>query len=196
MSSTTTLSSPAMAESDVKKPVSEYQTRVSGLWSSRHTLVKEGDDLGVLSMDRSATGTVTTGTYTPEKGEVLIFRRDPGLLRSQFSMWTDGREWLGSSLRWSYFRRDVNIHNGGKPFRLMPLAGFQRGYALYAPKTGENARISMPAIGRAAQIQVFRRLDFSLMVFAYFISAQLIKGSLWPGPSAERAKEIAEQSAI
>lgn len=185
-----------MAESAAKKPVAEYSTRVSGLWNSRHTLVGEDGDLGVLSVTRNATGTVTTGTYQPEKGEVLYFRRDPGLLRSQFSMWTDGREWLGSSLRWSYLRREVNIHNGGKPFRLMPLPGFQRGFSLYAPKTGENARIEAGLFGRGAKLETYRRVDFSLLVFSYFLSSQLLKGSFWPGPSKERALEITEQTVI
>ena len=37
--------------------------------------------------------------------EYTLVIRDPGLLRSQFSVWTEGREWLGSSLRWGWTRR-------------------------------------------------------------------------------------------
>jgi 5-methyltetrahydrofolate--homocysteine methyltransferase len=45
--------------------------------------------------------------WRPEKGEVLTFRRDPGLLRSQFSVWTEGHEWLGAALRSHVLRREV-----------------------------------------------------------------------------------------
>jgi hypothetical protein len=173
-----------------------YTTRVSGLWNSRHELRSEGERLGVLSLQRGAPGLVTSGEYRPEKGEVLSFRRDPGLLRSQFSMWTDGHEWLGSSLRWSFVRREITIHNGGKPFRLLPLRSLQRGWSLYAPRTGENARLSVPLVGRSARLAVFRRVDFPLLVFTYFLGCQLWGESLWPGPSEAEAVRQTEASVL
>ena len=101
-------------------------------------------------------------------------------------MWTDGKEWLGSALRWSFLTRSVSVSTGGKPFRLLPLTGFRRGWALYAPKTGENARIRVGVLGRNARLEVFRRLDFPLLLFAYFLGCQIYGESLWPGPPPEK----------
>lgn len=173
-----------------------FTTRVSGLWNSRHELLAEGERLGVLTVQRCWSGMVEGGEYRPEKGEVLSFRRDPGLLRSQFSMWTDNREWLGSSLRWSFVRREITIHNGGKPFRLVPLPALNRGWSLYAPRTGENARVRAPLVGRSAHLETFRRVDFPLLVFTYFLGCQTWGESLWPGPSETEAVRQTEASAL
>lgn len=180
----------------MSKASNRYTTRVSGLWAPRHTFYDGEEKLGVLSVERSRLGTVVGGEYRPEKGEELRFERSPGLLRSQFFMWTDHREWLGSSLRWSFVRREVTIHSGGRPFRLVPRPGFQRGWSLFAPKTGETARILVPPLGRDAEIEIFRKLDFPLLVFAYFLGSQIYRESLWPGPSAEKAMKQAEQSVL
>src|SRR5262245_2163681 len=89
--------------------IATYRTRVRGWWNTRHTLSEGDTELGVLTIERNAKGRIDTGVYRPHKGEVLHFRRDPGLLRSQFSLWTEGREWLGSSLRWSFVRREIAL---------------------------------------------------------------------------------------
>jgi hypothetical protein len=162
--------------------IATYRTRVSGLWSTRH-LVEDGAGarVGLLSCTRSKSGLVTSGRYQPEKGEVLLFRRDPGILRSQFSCWTEGREWIGSSLRWSFFAREIALATGNKPYRLLPAAGFHRGWRMLAPKTGEMARIEPRTFRRGSTIEVFRRVDFELVLFAYFLASQVYLESLWPG---------------
>lgn len=168
-----------------KDPISTYTTRVSGLWSSRHELWKEDERLGLLTMDRNWHGMVTAGEYRPEKGEVLILRRDPGLLRSQFSLWTEEREWLGSSLRWSPLARSVQINTGGKPYTLLPSSGLKRGWILQAPKTGVSMRFEAGLVGRDSKLEVFRRMEFQLLVFAYFLGSQIYLESLLPGPKLE-----------
>lgn len=163
-------------------PIATYRTRVSGLWATRHSI--EGSDgaaVGVLTIRRNAQGWVVGGRYVPVKGEVLVIRRDPGILRSQFSCWTEGREWIGSSLRWSFLAREIALATGNKPYRIMPVAGFRRGWRMFAPKTGEMARIEPAGIGRGSRISVFRRVDFELVVFAYFLGSQVYLESLWPG---------------
>lgn len=161
--------------------IATYSTRVSGLWNTRHTISKDHEVLGVLTIRRNGKGMIVSGTYTPEKGEVLHFRRDPGLLRSQFSLWTETREWLGSSLRWSFLKREIAMATGNKPYRLLPLPGFRRGWSMFAPKTGEMARIVPLTLRRDSRIEVFRRLDFELLLFAYFLGSQIYAESFWPG---------------
>ncbi|MCZ6597442.1 MAG: hypothetical protein O7B99_07385 [Planctomycetota bacterium] len=167
--------------------IATYFTRVSGVWNTAHVLHGDNGALGTLTVRRNKASLVVGGDYRPEKGEAYTFRRDPGLLRSHFSMWTDQQEWLGSSLRWSFVARAVSLSAGTKPFRLLPLPGFRRGWALYAPKTGETARIQVGFLGRSARMEVYRRLDFPLLLFAYFLASQIYGESLWPGPSAAKA---------
>jgi hypothetical protein len=167
--------------------IANYQTRVTGLWNVRHAISGADGLLGVLAVERDKKGMVVRASYRPEMGEVLQFRRDPGLLRSQFSLWTEGREWLGSSLRWSFVRREIAMATGNKPYRLVPLTGLRRGWSMYAPKTGEMARFRPLAWRRGSRIEVYRRLDFELLVFAYFLASQLYFESLWPG------KELASE---
>ncbi|MCP3920209.1 MAG: hypothetical protein GY711_32180 [bacterium] len=162
-------------------PIKTYRTRVSGLWSPRHTILDEEDNvLGVLTVTRNRWGLVVHGEYRPEKGEVLTFRRDPGLLRAQFSVWTDGPEWLGSSLRWSVAKRQIDVWTGGKPYRMVPTGGIGRGWRLVASKTGESARIVPKALGRSSTMQVFRKLDFELLLFAYFLGSMVLTESAFP----------------
>lgn len=163
-------------------PIATYRTRVSGLWTAVHTIEgADGAPLGTLTIQRDKKGWVKSGRYQPTKGEVLVIRRDPGILRSQFSCWTEGREWIGSSLRWSFLAREIALATGNKPYRILPVAGFRRGWSLFAPKTGEMARIEPAGLGRGSRIQVFRRVDFELVVFAYFLGSQVYVESLWPG---------------
>ena len=162
-----------------------YTSHVSGFWNTNHE-IRDGDEvLGHLAMRRNAFGLATSGTYTPIKGEVLILRRDPGILRSQFSLWTDRREWLGSALRWSFVGRVISISTGSKPLRLIPLSGFRRGWRLLAPRTGEMVRIAARPFGRGSEITVHRRMDFEQVLFAYFLGAQLLAESFWPGPAEQ-----------
>ena len=146
-------------------------------------------ELGVLSIERSAKGLIVGGVWRPAKGEVLHVRRDPGLLRSQFSLWTEGHEWLGSSLRWSFVRREISVATGNKPYRMVPVPGFRRGWRMLAPKTGEVARVVPLPFRRGARIEVFRRIDFEIVVFAYFLGTQVFLESLWPGPIEESDRE-------
>lgn len=170
----------------MSEPIQTYTTRVRGRWNQRHEILGPDGSEGVLLVARNAGGLVVGGEFRPTKGEVYTFRRDPGLLRSQFSMWTDGKEWLGSSLRWSFVARSVHLSTGTKPFRLLPLPGFRRGWGLYAPKTGEAARIEVGYLGRDARLSVFRRMDLSLLLFAYFLGSQILIESLLPGPAPEK----------
>jgi hypothetical protein len=177
-------------------PIQVYDARVRGLWDRRHTISSEGETLGELSIQRRWWGMVAHGEFRPIRGEVLTFRRDPGLLRSQFSLWTDGREWLGSSLRWSNLAREVHISSGNKPFRLLPVEGLSFGWSLYAPKTGESARIFTSPFSGRSRLEVYRRLDFPLLLFAYFLGTQILFESLLPGPAPEKVKSGAAATAV
>lgn len=173
------------------EPTATYQVRIQGFWNSTHRLTTAEGPLGVLQVQRNGWGMVTGGRYSPAKGEVLVFRRDPGLLRSQFSLWTEGKEWLGSSLRWHISRREIVLHTGSRPLRVLPLTGFRPGWTLQAPKTGEMARILGWPLARSAKIQVYRKVEMELVVFAYFLCTQLFWESLWPGRNVEGESESA-----
>jgi hypothetical protein len=173
-----------MAES---KKTQSYSTQVSGFWNTTHELRDADGLVGRLEFRRNGLGLIASGTYRPEKGEVLVLRRDPGILRSQFSLWTEEREWLGSALRWSFVGREINISTGSKPLRLVPLAGFRRGWRLIAPKSGEIARCTARPFSRGCEIAVHRRIDFEQVLFAYFLSSQLLTESLWPGPAEQNS---------
>lgn len=168
--------------SDTPSPKTVYEVRVSGLWSARHELREAGALVGVLQVRRPWTGVVTGATYRPEKGAVLTLSRDPGLRRGQFSMWSEGREWLGSSERVGPVTRVLKLHTGGKPFHLVPLDGFQKGWGLHAPRTGESARITAPLLSRQARIEVAKRVDFPLVLFAYFLATLAWWEAVPPGP--------------
>jgi hypothetical protein len=159
-----------------------YRARIRGLWNSVHELSGPDGTLGTLQVRRNRWGMVVAGHWTPVRGEKLHLRRDPGLLRSQFSLWTEGREWLGSSLRWSFAAREIVLHTGSRPLRLVPLPGLRIGWTLQAPRTGEMARISGGLLGRSMRIEVFRKLEFELLLFSYFLGWQVRKESLLPGP--------------
>lgn len=176
-------------------PIQVYDAKVSGLLRPRHVLTSEGAPVGVLEVRRHH-GLIQGAEFRPEKGEVLTIRRDPGLLRSQFSLWTDGREWLGSSLRWTSFAREVAISNGNKPFRLLPVEGWGFGWSLYAPKSGETARILAQPLRGRARLEVYRRLDFPLLLFAYFLGSQILWESLVPGPEPEKVRTGAAATAV
>jgi len=162
---------------------------ISGLWNSVHRFSAAGQPRGVLTLERGRWGHVRRGRYVPVKGEVLQVRRDPGLLRSQFSLWTDRQECLGSSLRWNWLRREIVLHTGSKPLRIQPLPGFSFGWSLAAPRTGEMARVHARPLARRAKIEVFRRVDPELVVFTYFLASQLLVESLWPGPADPAARQ-------
>jgi hypothetical protein len=167
------------------EPLTSYHAQVSGLWAPRHTIWKDRERLGELGVRRSSGALITGATYTPVQGEVLHLRRDPGILRSQYSLWTDGREWLGSSLRWSFVGREISLSTGNKPYRLIPLPTFRRGWRLVAPKTGELARIEPRFARRGSTIDVYRKVDFELVLFAYFLGSLLYAESWWPAHAPE-----------
>ena len=177
-----------------KNNTQNYSTRVSGLWSTRHEISEDGTLLGTLTNRRNLFGMVVSGTYVPTKGETLEFRRDPGILRSQFSLWTADREWLGSALRWSFMGRFIDVSTGSKPLRLLPLPGFRRGWRLLAPKSGEMARLVGRAFSRGCEIHVHRRTEFEQVLFAYFLGSQLLPESIWPGPATQDSNPEAAAS--
>ena len=176
-------------------PTGSYAVRISGLWGRVHEVSDASGPapqaIGRLSIHRGRWGVVRTARWSPERGEVLELRRDPGLLRGQFSLWTEAREWLGSSLRWSLLRREIVLHTGSRPLRLVPLPGFRCGWALQAPKTGEMARILVAPLARQGRIEVCRKLDFELVLFAYFLASQVALEGFWPGPPPQPAAEVA-----
>ncbi|QDV06420.1 hypothetical protein Poly30_19290 [Planctomycetes bacterium Poly30] len=158
-----------------------YTTRVSGFLRPRHTVLDEnGKDLGVLEVQRSRLGLIVGATWKPEKGEVLEIKRDPGLLRAQFACWTEGREWLGSSIRPGVARRTIEMWTGGKPLRLVPRLEFGRGWRIVGAKSGVVAQIEHALLGRSAKIATFRKIDFELLIFAYFIGGLALWESALP----------------
>ena len=162
--------------------VSTYEVRISGLWNTSHRFLLDGEELGVLRVVRGRGGVITEGRYSPIKGEVLCLRRDPGLLRSHFSLWTDGQEWLGSSLRGNFVGREIVLHTGTKPLRIVPLPRLGFGWTLQAPRTGEMARVTGLPMGRRMRVEVFRKLAFELVIFTYFLGRPILGESWWPGP--------------
>ncbi|MEE8467653.1 MAG: hypothetical protein V3T22_04325 [Planctomycetota bacterium] len=176
------------------EPIATYSTRVRGFWNPRHTLLDAaGRPQGVLTVRRNRLGLVVSGEYQPESGEVLVIRRNPGLLRAQFFLWTEGREWLASSMRWNVLRREITIWSGTKPYRVVPRSGFRRGWRIVATKTGEVARIRAPLLGRGCTLEVFRKLDLEVLLFCYFLGSLTMTESLRPptlaGPEPRRAPE-------
>ncbi len=164
-----------------------YRIHVSGLWTTRHEFRTEEGPVGVLHVRRNRWGRIDEAEFRPEKGEVLFARREPGLLRGQFSFWTDAREWLGSSLRPGVIRREIQLSTGSKPLRMFASPGFRRGWRVTAPRTGEVARIERNAFGRGAVLDVFRRADLETLVFAYFLSSLSSWESWLPGPQTATA---------
>ena len=163
------------------EPIKTLRTKVRGFWSPRHTFQdSEGNTLGVLAVQRNRWGMCVSAEFRPEKGEVLYLRRDPGLLRAQFSLWTDNREWLGSSLRWHVGRRQIDVWTGGKPYRIVPRRGFGLGWRVVATKTGEVAEIRRPLLGRGATVDQYRKMDFELLLFCYFLGSLTGPESLLP----------------
>jgi hypothetical protein len=169
-------------------PLATYHIRSRGWWTRTHDFSDaEGQPLGRLIVRRNGWGLVVSGEYQPEKGEVLRIRRDPGLLRGQFSLWTEGGEWLGSSLRWALVRRQIDLWTGGKPYRLVPLHGFRRGWRIVAAKTGSSATLDMrPGLlswlttRDRTEARKLRKIDFELIVFAHFLGMLTRNESFWP----------------
>jgi|SoiMethySBSTD1v2_1073268.scaffolds.fasta_scaffold68326_2 hypothetical protein len=168
--------------------IATYHTRARGLPRSAHEIEGPDGRLGVLHVERNAAGMIAGGRYVPEKGEVLAIRREPGILRGQFSLWTEGREWLGSSLRPGFVQREIALSTGAKSFRLLPTASFGRGWRMLAPKTGEMARLLPEGFGRS-RIEVYRRVDTELLIFAFFLSVQVFRESWWPARADEGESE-------
>jgi hypothetical protein len=168
--------------------IATYRTRARGLPRSAHEIDGPDGRLGVLHVERNRAGLIVRGRFVPQKGEVLTIRREPGILRGQYSLWTDGREWLGSSLRSGFVQREIALSTGSKSFRLLPTARFGRGWRMLAPKTGEMARILPEGIGRS-RIEVYRRVDTEILLFAFFLSTQVQCESWWPARADEGESE-------
>ena len=47
------------------------------------------------------------------------------------------------------------------------------------------ARIVARPFSRACRLEVYRRMDFEVVLFAYFLGSQLLVESAWQGPEAE-----------
>jgi hypothetical protein len=170
------------------EPIAIYRTRARGFPRSAHEIEGPEGRLGVLHVERNGAGLIVRGRYVPEQGERLTIRREPGILRSQYSLWTEGREWLGSSLRPGFVQREIALSSGAKSFRLLPTASFGRGWRMLAPKTGEMARILPDGFGRS-RIELYRRVDTELVLFAFFLSAQVRGESWWPARADEGESE-------
>ena len=174
--------------------IQTFRTEVRGLVAPRHVILDgQGERLGSLHVRRNRLGMVVHADYRPVQGEVLHLRRDPGLLRAQFSLWTESREWLGSSLRWSTFRRQIDVWTGGKPYRMVPTPGFGRGWRVLASKTGEVARIEAGVLSRDTTLSVHRKLDFELLVFCYFLGSLVLREAFFPTSLAALEEEPRSQ---
>jgi hypothetical protein len=168
--------------------IATYRTRARGIPRSAHAIDGPDGHMGVLHLERNGAGLIVRGRFVPEQGERLTIRREPGILRSQYSLWTEGREWLGSSLRAGFVQREIALSSGAKSYRLLPTASFGRGWRMLAPKTGEMARILPDGLGRA-RIEVYRRVDLELLLFAFFLTAGVHCESWWPARADEGESE-------
>ncbi len=147
-----------------------FTTRVSGLIRPVHVVLdEEGKELGRIQVSRNRLGMIVKGVWTPAKGEVLEFRRQPGLLRAQFACWTEAREWLGATIRPGFMRRTIEMWTGGKSMRLVPRVEPGRGWRVVGAKSGVVAQVTYPWFGRNARLETFRKIDMELLLFAYFI---------------------------
>jgi hypothetical protein len=52
------------------------------------------------------------------------------------------------------------------------------------------ARFFGTPLARSARIEVYRKVDLELLVFAYFLGSQILLESLWPGPSRDADGEL------
>lgn len=175
-----------------------YSTRVSGFLRPRHTVLDgDGKELGVLEVQRNRLGIIVSALWKPAKGEILELRRDPGLLRAQFACWTEAREWLGSSIRPGVAKRTIEMWTGGKPLRLVPRVEFGRGWRIVGAKSGVVAKIAHGLFGRSAKIETYRKIDFELLLFAYFIGGLALWESALPTSveSVDRATPQAPKKA-
>jgi len=163
-------------------PTATYKFHAKGLWSPVIHISGPEGELGALKIRRNRWGMVVNASYAPLEGEKLEIRRDPGILRSQFSLWSEGLEWLGASLRWSFIGREIDLSTGTRPMRLLPLPQFGPGWALHAPKTGQMAQVHL---GKDARVDVFRRMDFEVVLFALFLGYLSRMESWWSGPIIE-----------
>ncbi|MDF1797944.1 MAG: hypothetical protein P1V81_02110 [Planctomycetota bacterium] len=175
-----------MAETPKKvSPKAPYLIKPSGFFNTSHVFEREGEVLGTMRISRGGLGLISRSLYVPVTGERISLDRDPGLLRAQFGCWSEihggqGREWLGSSIRYSLIRREVTLHGGTKPFRLVPCKGFGLGWDLHAPKTGLVA--SFRKKGGKVEVTLQRKVDFYLLLLAYHNLASSWFSSIWPGP--------------
>ena len=166
----------------MSEPTASYSFRAKGSWSPvLHISGPEGD-LGTLTLRRNRWGMINGAAYAPIKGEKIDIRRDPGILRSQFSLWSEGREWLGASLRWSFIGRIIDLSTGTRAMRLVPLENFSPGWTLHAPKTGRMAKVHL---GASPRVDVYRRIDFEVVLFSLFLAFLSRLESWWPGPAIE-----------
>ncbi|HPF15091.1 MAG: hypothetical protein H6830_11190 [Planctomycetes bacterium] len=158
-----------------------FRTKISGWWSPRHSILNgEGQLLGVLTIERNWRGMIVGGEYQPEKGERLLMRREPGLQRAQFSLWTAEREWLGSSIRPHPFQRRIDVWTGVRPYRVVPKLTLGRGWRVVASKTGEVASIDQPLVPRGSTWHSQPKIDFELLLFCYFLGSLAPMESLLP----------------
>ncbi|MEM9802718.1 MAG: hypothetical protein AAGA20_20500 [Planctomycetota bacterium] len=162
-------------------PQKTFRTKVSGLLRPRHTFTDEdGKEIGVLVVERNWLGMIVGGEWKPTKGETLAIKRDPGLLRAQFACWTEGREWLGSTIRPGVMRRTIEMWTGGKPLRLVPRLELGRGWRIVGAKSGLVAQFDHGIASRDATIRTFRKIDPELLVFAYFVGGLALWESALP----------------
>ncbi|MEM9382957.1 MAG: hypothetical protein AAGB93_23615 [Planctomycetota bacterium] len=162
-------------------PKKTYRTRVSGFLRPRHVVTDEdGKEVGVLQVHRNRVGLIVRAVWTPSKGEVLEIKRDPGLLRAQFACWTEGREWLGSTIRPGFTRRTIEMWTGGKPLRLVPRLALGRGWRIVGAKSGLVAELEHSLLGRDATLSTYRKIDLELLVFAYFVGSIALWESALP----------------
>jgi len=175
--------------SDEPKKVSAkapYTIRPQGLFSSAFAFERGGEVIGTLTRKRAGVlRLVNSSTYVPVQGETISIERDPGLLRHQFGAWSQvhggqGREWLGSSIRYGMLGREISLHGGNKPFRLVPTKSFGSGWEMHAPKTGLVATLKKK--GGTIEVTLERRVDFYLLLLAFHNIATAWTSSIWPGP--------------
>jgi hypothetical protein len=74
---------------------------------------------------------------------------------------------------------------------VVPLSGLRTGWTIQAPRTGELARLEGGLVLRSMRLDVYKKLEFEQLLFAYFLAWQVRREAFWPGPMQDEDPSLA-----